>query len=680
VAIRAAVDIGGSFTDIVCVDETNSVIKSAKVPSTPRDPASGVISAIEICGLNLEKCSYLIHGTTVGLNCFLQRKGSKTGLVTTFGFKDILEIARMARTNMYDFWYKRPKPLVPRPYRLEVRERVSADGRILRPLSRNDVTKAADYFNSQAIEAVAVCFLHSYANPKHEKEAGAILRSKLPKLKISLSHEVAREHKEYERTSTTVLDAYIKHQMTLYVDRLNDELKGRGFKGKLMITLSSGGARDALLLARTPIMAFNSGPAGGVVGASNLSRILDIKNLIAIDAGGTSFDVSIVTGSQAIVTEYSIVESYPILMPAIDIKSIGAGGGSIAWVDEVGHLHLGPQSAGADPGPMCYGKGGREPTVTDAAAYIGILDPDYFLGGSIKLNPSLAYSGIKRISKQLGLTPEDAAASIIMLTIANMAAAVREVTVARGKDPRNFALLSYGGATSMLVADLAHELGIHTVVIPREPGNFSAWGMLFNDIIYDYSRTFIDDFDDSKSRTYERIFKGLQQMGARALREERVPRSNQRFLRSIDLRYEWQAHHLSVPLPSHRRLGATIMRATRQSFQRLYEENFGHSRDSKVQSVNLRLRAQGIMPKPKIKKMERGNTHDSRSALIGARKIWQRGSGFTNFSIYDRNKLKAGQKLVGPAVVEEATSTTLVRASDWLEVDAYGNLVLNVSV
>ncbi len=455
---RAAVDIGGSFTDLVFIDEDSGEIGSAKVPSTPKDVALGVIAAVEKGRFDLSKCRYFIHGTTVGLNAFIQRKGAKTGLITTEGFRDVLEIARMSRDVMYNLWYQRPPPFVPRPLRMEVAERIDAQGKVILPLNISDVKKSIEVFKSKNVEAIAVCLLHSYANPKHEKAIGRILEKSLPGLPYSLSSDVVREYREYERTNTTVIDAYIKPLMSVYVKRLERDLKERGFKGKLMITLSSGGARSAVLSTKTPIMAFNSGPAGGVIGAANLSRRLQSKNLIGIDAGGTSFDVSLVIDNEPSIAEQSIVESYPILTPAIDIRSIGAGGGSIAWIDEGGHMHVGPQSAGAEPGPMCYAKGGTKPTVTDAAICTGILDPKYFLGGSLELEPRLSFEGMKDLGSKLGMSVEETSAGVLSLVTANMAGAVREITVGQGRDPREFSLLSYGGATSMLVAELASEL------------------------------------------------------------------------------------------------------------------------------------------------------------------------------------------------------------------------------
>ena len=675
---RAAVDIGGSFTDLVFIDEDTGEIGSAKVPSTPRDVAQGVINAVEKGGLDLSRCRYFIHGTTVGLNAFIQRSGAKTGLITTEGFRDVLEIARMSRDVMYNLWYQRPPPFVPRPLRTEVGERVNSEGRVIKPLKISDVRKAVDLFRSKKVEAIAVCLLHSYANPAHERAIGKILERSLPGTPFSLSSDIVREYREYERTNTTVLDAYIKPLMARYVRRLERDLKERGFNGNLMITLSSGGARSAVLSTKTPIMAFNSGPAGGVVGASSLSRIFQSKNLIGIDAGGTSFDVSLVIENEPSVAEQSVVESYPILTPAIDIRSIGAGGGSIAWIDDGGHLHVGPQSAGAEPGPMCYGKGGAKPTVTDAAICNGILDPKYFLGGTLKLEPELAFEGIrKELGAKLGMSPEECAAGILSLVTANMAGAVREITVGQGRDPREFTLLSYGGATSMLVAQLASELGISSVLVPREPGNFSAWGMLFMDVVYDYSQTFVGDFDEQNIAKYNDIFTKLEAEGVKALQKEGIGRDELAFSRSMDLRYEWQSHYIQVPIPTAM-LDKGMLVKISASFHESHERNFGHRRPAKIQSVHMRVRAIGKLSRPKIKEFDKGLSGSSAGALEGKRDVYVRGVGPVPYSIFKRSGLTFGNTIEGPAIIEEETSTTLIREGDSLTVDRFGNLLIRV--
>jgi N-methylhydantoinase A len=673
---RIAVDIGGTFTDLVAIDETTGEICSAKVPTTPKDLAQGVINAVEKSRINLGECSYFVHGTTVGVNALIQRKGAKTGLITTKGFRDVLEIARMSRDNMYNLWYKRPPPFVPRPLRLEVTERISVNGDVIEPLDISEVSKVIRYLKSHSVESIAVCFLHSYANPKHERMVGDILTRQLPNIPFSLSCVVAREYREYERTNTTVLDAYVKPLMSRYLSRLEQELKTRGFRGRIMIALSSGGMRDALVSTKTPIKVLNSGPVGGVVGTCNIASLLKLRNIIGIDAGGTSFDVSMVIEGKPTLAEQTTIESYPVLVPTIDIKSIGAGGGSIAWIDTGGHLRVGPESAGAEPGPMCYGRGGIKPTVTDAALLLGILDPHYFLGGSLELKPRLAAKGVGELGNTLGMTQEETAAGILSIAKANMAGAIREITVGQGQDPGEFELLSYGGATSMFVCDLASELGISTIIVPREPGNFSAWGMLYMDIIYDYSQTYVSSLTEDNRDTYNKIFNELEEEGSTALKSEGVQTGSRKFIRSMGLRYEWQAHHLQVSVPQGR-IDSKLIQNLNQSFQVIHEKNFGHRRPVGVQTVNLRVQAIGILPKPRMN-VSTQPTESVKAALKGHRKVWITGAGPVSFEIYDRAKLNYGNKIPGPAIIEEETSTTLIRDCDLAEVDRYENLVLTI--
>ncbi|MGI0069622.1 MAG: hydantoinase/oxoprolinase family protein, partial [Nitrosopumilaceae archaeon] len=483
-------------------------------------------------------------------------------------------------------------------------------------------------------------------------------------------------YREYERTNTTVLDAYIKPLMSKYVKQLEHDLIVRGFNGKLMITLSSGGAQGAILSIKTPIMAFNSGPAGGVIGASNLSRKLGTSNLIAIDAGGTSFDLSLVINHQPSIAEQSIVESYPILTSAIDIRSIGAGGGSIVWIDGGGHLHVGPQSAGAEPGPLCYGRGGSKPTVTDAAVCTGILDPRYFLGGTLELDAKLAFEGIGEIGSKLNMSVEETSSGILSLATANMAGAIREMTIAQGRDPREFSLLSYGGATSMLVAELGAELGMRTAVIPREPGNFSAWGMLFMDIVYDYSQTHVRNFDKENIDSYNRVFSALENSGIKALKKEGIEKKDELgFSRSMDLRYEWQSHYIQIPVPDGT-LTENDIATIANSFHEAHERNFGHRRPAKIQSVHLRVRATGVLPRPRLQESEANL--GSLSSVKRTRDVYIRSRGFVSAAIYKRSALSYGNVVNGPAVIEEETSTTFVRENDRLSVDKFGNLIIEI--
>lgn len=673
--IRVAVDIGGTFTDLVYIDERDGTYGSAKVPSTPKDPKEGVLKAVEQSGVDLSRCEYFIHGTTIGLNAFIQRRGAKTALITTKGFRDVVEIARMSRDNMYNWWYKRPPPIVPRPYRYEVTERIDSRGRVVVGLNLDELEEICKKIKQEKFEAVAVCLINSYANPEHELRVRDFLQKKIPELPVSISTDITREYREYERSNTVIMDAYLKPLLAKYITDLEKALRVRGFEGRLMISLSAGGLRAAFSCARNPVLTLNSGPAGGVVGAVTLARKLQIKNMIAIDAGGTSFDASMILNYLPKVAEQLNVDGYPVMIPSIDIHSIGAGGGSIAYIDQGGHLKVGPKSAGADPGPMCYGRGGTEPTVTDAAVVCGIINPDYFLGGSVKLERKLAEEGIRKLSLGLDMRMEDTASAILEIAVSNMVSALREITVAQGRDPREFTLLSYGGATSMFVARMAKEMAIERVVIPREPGNFSAWGMLFMDIVNELSQTLITNFAQENIKLYSEVFADLEAKAISALKEEGVSYNSMLFLRFFDLRYEWQAHHLRIQAPKGQLNDKTIQ-IIAERFTREYKRNFGHVRPNRIQTVNLRIRALGVLKKPPLNTGSRSGSLET--AYKGKRKVYDRKKGYMEHKVFERELLPKNTKVKGPAIIEEATTTVLIPENSEVSVDRLGNLILRI--
>jgi N-methylhydantoinase A len=673
--IRVAVDIGGTFTDLVYIDGRDGRAGSAKVPSTPKDPKEGVLKAVEQSGVDLSRCEYFLHGTTIGLNAFIQRRGAKTALITTKGFRDVVEIARMSRDNMYNWWYKRPPPIVPRPYRYEVTERIDSRGRVIVGLNLEELEEICKKIKQEKFESVAVCLINSYANPEHEIGVRDFLQKNVPDLPVSISTDITREYREYERSNTVIMDAYLKPLLAKYLNDLESALRVRGFEGRLMISLSAGGLREASSCAKNPILAFNSGPSGGVVGAVTLARKLQIKNMIAIDAGGTSFDASLILNYMPQVAEQLNVDGYPVMIPSIDIHSIGAGGGSIAYIDQGGHLKVGPKSAGADPGPICYGKGGTEPTVTDAAVVCGIINPDYFLGGSVKLERKLAEEGIRKLSFGLDMRMEDTASAILEIAVSNMVSALREITVAQGRDPREFTLLSYGGATSMFAARIAKEMGIERVVIPREPGNFSAWGMLFMDIVYEISQTLISNFTQENTKLYSEAFAGLEAKAISALKEEGVSHNSMLFLRFFDLRYEWQAHHLRIQAPKGK-LSDKAIQIIAERFTREYKRNFGHVRPNRIQTVNLRIRALGVLRKPPLNTGSRSGSLEL--AYKGKRKVYDRKRGYMEHRVFERELLPKNTKIKGPAIIEEATTTVLIPENSEMSVDRLGNLILRV--
>jgi len=515
-AKRVAIDIGGTFTDFVSLDEDSGKILLEKAPTTPHNFAEGVINTIERSSTDPREYRQFVHGTTVVINALTERKGAKVALITTKGFRDVLEIQRANRPDMYNLFYQKPKPFVPRRFRFEVRERVNFRGEILQPLVEEDVVKAVEACKAAGIEAIAVCYIHAYANPTHERRTREIIEELLPGIPVTLSHEITQEWREYERTNTTVMNAYVQPAAALYLSTLDHELTARGLTSTKYAMQSNGGTATFSRAQRVPIHLVESGPVGGVIGAGVIARAIGEDSVIAFDMGGTTAKVSLIDrGQLKINTDYHIEKTatwagYPLKIPVVDIVEVGAGGGSIAWIDTGGALHVGPKSAGADPGPACYGLGGTEPTVTDANLLTGRLNPDYFLGGQMHLDVARAEAAIRKVAEPFGLTPIEAAMGIIRLANANMRAALERVSIERGYDPRDFTLVAYGGAGGLHGATLARELRMKKVIIPRAPGQFSAWGMLMTNLRHDFIRTHVMPCAEEKIEEIAQVFSALQ--------------------------------------------------------------------------------------------------------------------------------------------------------------------------
>lgn len=451
--MRLAVDIGGTFTDVIVLDETTHTLRMEKVETTPQNPARGVLQGVAKAEAPLSAIDYFVHGTTLGLNALLTRTAARVAIVTTKGFRDVYELGRTARDVMYDLKYRKPRTLVPRSLVFEVTERLNFQGTVLTPFNYADAVTVARQLREQGVAAVAVCFLHSYANPDHELVMEEVLRQECPEVLVTLSHRLSREYREYERTSTAVIDASIKPIMRGYLEQLDGELRAGGFAGHVLLTRSGGGAMTVASAKEQPVHLVLSGPAGGVIGASFLSALIGAQNLITLDMGGTSLDASLVVAGQPTVNTEAAFEGLPIALPILDINTIGAGGGSIAWIDDGGHLQVGPQSAGAVPGPVCYGKGGHQPTFTDAALTAGYLDPGNFLGGEIALDPSLAQEAIQQqLARRLGMSLYQVAVGILRISEAKITGAIRELSIERGFHPRDFALLAFGGGGGCVAA------------------------------------------------------------------------------------------------------------------------------------------------------------------------------------------------------------------------------------
>jgi N-methylhydantoinase A len=675
--LRVAVDIGGTFVDAMEIDTTTRSIRFRKASTTPGEPWVGVLDAIRALGSPLADVELFIHGTTLGLNAVLERRGAVTGIITNAGMRDIFLLGRgdVPPEHMYDFRYEKPAGLVRRRHTAGVRGRLDYRGDTIEELDEADVLKAArSLVEDNGVETIAICFLHSFRDPRHEQRAAAIVREAYPKVAVSVSTDIAREHREYERTATTVLDAYIRPIFERYVDRLERGLHEIGFGGRFLIMRSGGGAMTSEAAKRSPTFTILSGPAGGIVGASFLARELGRDDLLSFDIGGTSLDTCVIERGVPVAAWEARLEHYPLLIPAYDIRTIGAGGGSIAWIDE-GLLKVGPQSAGAVPGPICYGRGGTEPTVTDAAVVLGYLDPTRFLEGELVLDVARAREGVEeRVAVPLGVSVEEAAAGIVDVLLARTVGAVRQITVERGRDPRTFSVLAFGGAGPLLASLLAREMGIREVIVPLAPGGFSAWGMLSADVVNDYSRTDLRSLDDVEPDELERLFADLEDEARTSLAEQGIPGGRAVLERRLELRYLGQEHAIAIPYAA-----GTAHEAVRADFEGAFDARYGHvMADTPIQILNVRVRGIGSSDRPELARLPAADGAVERALLSRRDAFCFDARARLEFAVYERRLLAPGDRIGGPAIVDEGTSTTVVHSAQRLAVDEYGHLLIEV--
>ena len=672
--VRIAVDIGGTFVDAVEFDERTGAVRLHKAPTTPGQPSHGVLAAMRGLDTPFGEIATFIHGTTLGLNAILQRRGARVAIITNEGFRDIYEIARgdVPPDQMYNFQYQRPPSIVPRRLTAGARGRIDGRGAVIEELDEEGVLRAGRLLvEGQGAEAIAITFLHSYLNPDHERRAAAILQHAYPHVAVSISSDIAREYREYERTSTTVLEAYIRPIFERYIGDLERDLAAEGFEGSFLITRSGGGAMASAVARRSPLLTVLSGPAGGIIGAAHIGALIDRRNLISFDVGGTSVDACVLLNGAPTEVYEARIENLPLLIPIYDIRTLGAGGGSIARVEE-GLLKVGPQSAGADPGPVCYGKGGVQPTVTDAAIVLGYLSAREFLDGQLAIDEEAARASIRdEIAAPLGIDLVTAAAGIFNVMVARTVGAIREITVERGMDPREFSLLAFGGAGPMIAPLLMREMGIREVIVPSAPAGFSAWGMLMSDIEFDFARTVLVQLSQDTVHALPASFQELEQRAHAVLEEQRIAPSDRALDYRLDLRYTGQEHALTVTVDLTEAAETIAAR-----FSRVHAERYGHHLDAPVEIVTLRLRAIGRAAKPRMRPLPRVEM------LQPPRPIERRPAyDFANasvleFAVFDRSHLHPGLSLSGPAIVVEGTSTLVVHADQALTVDAYGHLIM----
>ena len=680
---RLGVDVGGTFTDLALYNDETGSLEFAKIPSTPADQTVGVMDGlrdlVSRLGVSPSEITFFIHGTTVAINTILERKGGDTALVVTSGFRDVLQIGRQDRPHLYDWRVRRPEPLVPRHLRFEVRERVLYTGEVQLALHPEDVGDVVERIRTSGVDAVAVCLLHAYANPVHEQAIGAAFTEALPGLTVSLSSDILPEFKEYDRMSTTTINAYVGPVMKRYLGSLQRGISEAGVSSDVHIMQSNGGIMGATTAVAKPIYTILSGPAAGVVGGVAIAGQAGEPNTISIDMGGTSFDICLCYQGDVRRTQESEIEGFPVKVPTVDIHTLGAGGGSIAWIDAGGALRVGPRSAGAEPGPACYGRGGTEPTVTDANLVLGRLVPDRFLGGSLTLELDRAREAVcEQIANPLGLGVEEAAEGIIRVINATMIKGIRVVSVARGYDPREFCMVAFGGAGPVQAAELAAELDIPRVLVPIAPGVTSALGLLMADMRHDYVRTVLSqdiehDPDELGRRYAEMEAEALLQMDREGLPEQRV-----NLVRLADVRYLGQGFELEVPLAGGR-LGASQVAEMVESFHRAHRARYGYDDpEHPVEIVNLRLLAVAKLPSPHLPEAPLNGTVNPAVALERRLEVYFNGQ-FLSAASFNREKLNPGDTVEGPVVIQQLDSTTLVLPGQRASVDSYRNLILDRS-
>ncbi|TFF27210.1 hydantoinase/oxoprolinase family protein [Jiella endophytica] len=683
---RIGVDSGGTFTDVCLFDEVSGAVHVWKVSSTPDDPSRGIFEGVSQgiaessgkVGSSAGEIAYLGHGTTVATNALITHRGARVGLITTGGFRDLLEIGRQKRPDLYDLFAEKPPVLVPRFLRREVSERILHTGAVETPLDEAAVRRAAKAFAQEGVTAVAIAFLYAFANPEHEKAAKAIVAEELPDAFICASHEIAPEFREFERLSTATVNAYLGPIMQRYIRRLTTRLAELGLAVAPHLTQSNGGVVGFEAAAETPVRAVLSGPSTGVVAAEAIGSRSGHPDIITFDMGGTSTDVALMTGGKIAETNESVVHGYPIKAPMLDIHTVGAGGGSIAAIDSGGLLKVGPQSAGADPGPVCYGRGATEPTVTDANIVLKVLNPTHLLDGRMAVRRDLALEAIGTLAKSLGLEVMETAQGIISVVTANMARAIRVISVQKGYDPRDYSLMAFGGAGPLHAVRLAEELDIARVIVPRNPGILCAMGLLLTDLRADFSTTRLVPLDVAEIDAIREAAAAVGAETGRWFEAEKIAPEARRATRSVDLRYEGQNYELTVPLPAGE-ITAASLDTLKEEFTAAHIRMYGFAAEGeRILCVTFRAEALGLVPKAELPVRPLGPA-DASGAITGRREIWfPEVGGFIDSAIYARTALRPGMAFSGPAIVEQMDTTTLVPPGVSVTVDGLENLILEL--
>ncbi len=679
---RLGVDVGGTFTDIALWDEARQRLTVLKLPTVPADPAEGILAGIRAItardGVPPAALGFVAHGTTVATNALLEKKGARTALLTTRGFRDLLEIARQKRPDLYDLQADKPPALVPREWRLEATERLLADGSVHEKLREADVTAAVETLRAAGggVEALAICFLYAFLDPAHERRAAELVQAHLPGVFVALSSDVSPEFREYERLSTTVLNAYLGPLIGRYVRRFANRVQALGVGAPPYINQSNGGIISVAEAAARPVRTLLSGPAAGVMGAAWVAEQAGLDAIITFDMGGTSTDVARVESGVPRIAAERTIDGYPVRIPALEIESVGAGGGSLAWVDSGGALKVGPQSAGAVPGPACYGRGGERPTVTDANVILGRLSATHLLDGEMRLSPALAERAIAGLAHELGLDPLQAARGVVSVVQANMLAAIRLVSVRKGYDPRGATMVAFGGAGPLHASALARDLGVARVLVPPAPGILCALGLLVEPLRLDLVRTRVEPLDALGVAQLETVFAALEREAQAWLERERVPAGRRRLARALDMRYVGQNFELLVEVPAEFWRGERD--ALRRAFLREHARVYGHSaEDDAIQVVSYRLTALGEPAALTLPALPQAPGASPDAARAGERPVYfDEAGGFVTTPVYRRERLVAGHALEGPAIVEQMDSTTVILPGQRGTIDAHANILI----
>ncbi len=678
---KIGVDVGGTFTDVCLFDQDTKEVSVHKLPSTPSDPseaiADGIMQIMEQNGITAESVVYLAHGTTVATNATLERKGCRTGIITTRGFGDLIELARQTRPSLYDVQVDKPVPIIYKRFRKEVDERLLYNGEVLKSIDREEVERVVDELKALGVVSYAVCLLHAYINPVHEKIIAEVIKKRHPEAYVSISSDVLPEYREYERMSTTALNSYIGPIVGRYATMFKKRVRDMGMNLTPYINQSNGGLMSIETTFDHPIRTALSGPAAGVSGANYIAAASGVKNFITFDMGGTSTDVCLIENNSPRQTTTKAIADFPVRVPMTDVTAVGAGGGSIAWVDSGGMLKVGPESAGAVPGPIAYSKGGTLPTVTDANVVLHRLNPEYILGGRMKIDEKSALEAIEeQLAKPLGMSALDAARGIIAVVNSNMARAIRIVSVERGYDPREFVLMAFGGAGALHAASVVKELGIRRVMIPSNPGILCAIGLLASDIRSDYVRTSILKFEEDNLEVMNQTLEDLVAEGMRWLEKENIPEKQRVIVKRADMRYLGQNFELSIEITDDR-IDANTIAGIHRQFNLEHKREYGYCRENAViQVVNFRVTALGRVSTIRLKEHPFGGK-DPSAAVIGRRSVYfEESGGFAPTEIYDRDRLGCGNVINGPAVIEEMCATALIPPGYTAEVDKYLNIMI----